>query len=62
MTPTGPVQLPGLDAAFLGLEASRQTGHVGSLAVLDPSGLDVPDDTYDAITDWARTQLGDTLD
>ena len=44
MTPTGPVQLPGLDAAFLGLEASRQTGHVGSLAVLDPSGLDVPFD------------------
>lgn len=24
--------------------------------------IEVPDDTYDAITDWARTQLGDTLD
>ena len=42
--PTGPVQLPGLDAAFLGLEAPRQSGHVGSLVVLDPSGLDVPFD------------------
>ena len=24
--------------------------------------IEVPDDTYDAITDWARTQLRDTLD
>ena len=24
--------------------------------------IEVPDDTYDAITDWARTQPGDTLD
>lgn len=41
---SGPVQLPGLDTAFLGLEAARQTGHVGSLVVVDPSGMDVPYD------------------
>ena len=30
-------QLTGLDAQFLALETSRQAGHVGALAVLDPS-------------------------
>jgi diacylglycerol O-acyltransferase len=30
-------QLTGLDAQFLALESPRQTGHVGALAVLDPS-------------------------
>jgi diacylglycerol O-acyltransferase / wax synthase len=30
-------QLTGLDAQFLALETSRQSGHVGGLAVLDPS-------------------------
>ncbi len=30
-------QLTGLDAQFLALESGRQTGHVGALAVLDPS-------------------------
>ncbi len=30
-------QLTSLDAQFLALENSRQTGHVGSLAMLDPS-------------------------
>ncbi|MDN5717595.1 MAG: wax ester/triacylglycerol synthase family O-acyltransferase [Janibacter sp.] len=37
-------RLGGLDTAFLGLEALRQTGHVGSLVVLDPDGLGVPFD------------------
>jgi diacylglycerol O-acyltransferase len=31
-------QLTGLDAQFLALESPRQAGHVGALAVLDPSG------------------------
>src|SRR5204863_1705294 len=30
-------QLTGLDAQFLALETPRQAGHVGALAVLDPS-------------------------
>src|SRR3954453_19806189 len=30
-------QLTSLDAQFLALENARQTGHVGSLAILDPS-------------------------
>src|ERR671931_2316422 len=30
-------QLTSLDAQFLALETSRQTGHVGGLAILDPS-------------------------
>ena len=30
-------QLTSLDAQFLALETPRQTGHVGGLAVLDPS-------------------------
>jgi diacylglycerol O-acyltransferase len=30
-------QLTGLDAQFLALESPRQTGHVGGLAILDPS-------------------------
>ena len=30
-------QLTSLDAQFLALENSRQTGHVGSLAMLDAS-------------------------
>ena len=30
-------QLTSLDAQFLALENARQTGHVGSLAMLDPS-------------------------
>jgi len=30
-------QLTGLDAQFLALETARQTGHVGALAVLDPT-------------------------
>jgi diacylglycerol O-acyltransferase len=30
-------QLTSLDAQFLALESARQTGHVGSLAILDPS-------------------------
>ena len=30
-------QLTGLDAQFLALESSRQSGHVGGLAILDPS-------------------------
>jgi diacylglycerol O-acyltransferase / wax synthase len=30
-------QLTSLDAQFLALESSRQTGHVGGLAILDPS-------------------------
>src|SRR3954464_5567805 len=30
-------QLPSLDAQFLALENARQAGHVGSLAILDPS-------------------------
>jgi len=30
-------QLTGLDAQFLALESPRQAGHVGALAVLDPS-------------------------
>ncbi len=29
-------QLTSLDAQFLALENARQTGHVGSLAMLDP--------------------------
>lgn len=37
-------RLGGLDAAFLGLEATHQTGHIGSIVILDPSGLDVPFD------------------
>src|SRR5919199_4828392 len=41
-------QLTSLDAQFLALETSRQTGHVGGLAILDPStapggSLDVGD-------------------
>jgi diacylglycerol O-acyltransferase / wax synthase len=41
-------QLTGLDAQFLALETPRQTGHVGALAVLDPStrpngGLELAD-------------------
>ena len=30
-------QLTSLDAQFLALESTRQTGHVGGLAILDPS-------------------------
>src|SRR5450755_698840 len=30
-------QLTGLDAQFLALESPRQSGHVGGVAVLDPS-------------------------
>ena len=30
-------QLTGLDAQFLALENPRQAGHVGALAILDPS-------------------------
>jgi diacylglycerol O-acyltransferase / wax synthase len=30
-------QLTGLDAQFLALQTPRQSGHVGGLAVLDPS-------------------------
>src|SRR3954464_13602677 len=30
-------QLTSLDAQFLALESARQTGHVGGLAILDPS-------------------------
>src|SRR5947209_9674378 len=43
-------QLTGLDAQFLALESSRQVGHVGALAVLDPSTR--PD---------GRLELGDVL-
>ena len=32
-------QLTSLDAQFLALETSRQTGHVGGLAILDPSDM-----------------------
>ena len=32
-------QLTSLDAQFLALETSRQTGHVGGLAILDPSEM-----------------------
>lgn len=37
-------RLGGLDTAFLGLEAPHQTGHVASITVVDPTGLDVPFD------------------
>src|SRR4051795_10525638 len=37
-------QLTSLDAQFLALENARQTGHVGSLAMLDPSTA--PDGTF----------------
>lgn len=37
-------RLGGLDSAFLGLEAQHQTGHVASITILDPTGLDVPFD------------------
>lgn len=40
----GPIQLPGLDSAFLGLEADRQSGHVASLVILDTTDMDVPFD------------------
>ena len=30
-------QLTSLDAQFLALETARQTGHVGGVAILDPS-------------------------
>lgn len=39
-------RLGGLDSAFLGLEATHQTGHVASITVLDPTGLDVPFDIH----------------
>jgi WS/DGAT/MGAT family acyltransferase len=39
-------QLTSLDAQFLALESARQTGHVGGLAVLDPSTA--PGGTIDA--------------
>ena len=35
-------QLTGLDASFLALETANTTGHVGGLAVLDPSGAPKP--------------------
>ncbi|HYB18776.1 MAG TPA: wax ester/triacylglycerol synthase domain-containing protein, partial [Streptosporangiaceae bacterium] len=35
-------QLTGLDASFLALETAHTTGHVGGLAVLDPSGAPRP--------------------
>src|SRR5215472_1711223 len=35
-------QLSGLDASFLALETANSTGHVGGLAVLDPSGAPRP--------------------
>jgi diacylglycerol O-acyltransferase / wax synthase len=41
-------QLTGLDAQFLALESPRQAGHVGGLAILDPSTR--PDGTLD-VTD-----------
>ena len=37
-------QLSGLDAAFLSLETSNSTGHVGSISILDPSEMDEPFD------------------
>jgi WS/DGAT/MGAT family acyltransferase len=39
-------QLTGLDAQFLALESAHQTGHVGALAILDPSTR--PDGRLDA--------------
>jgi|SRR5579884_457726 len=39
-------QLTGLDAQFLALESPRQAGHVGGLAILDPSSR--PDGRLDA--------------
>ena len=38
-------QLTSLDAQFLALESARQTGHVGGLAILDPSTA--PDGRFD---------------
>jgi WS/DGAT/MGAT family acyltransferase len=38
-------QLTSLDAQFLALETSKQTGHVGGLAILDPSSA--PDGRFD---------------
>src|SRR5271154_1674326 len=35
-------QLTGLDASFLALETASSTGHVGGLAMLDPSGAPKP--------------------
>src|SRR5260370_37112524 len=35
-------QLTGLDAAFLALETTNSTGHVGGVCVLDPSGAPAP--------------------
>jgi hypothetical protein len=36
-------QLTSLDAQFLALESSNQTGHVAGLTALDPSGDLMPD-------------------
>jgi diacylglycerol O-acyltransferase len=35
-------QLTGLDAAFLALETTNSTGHVGGVCVLDPAGAPAP--------------------
>ena len=35
-------QLTGLDAAFLALETTNSTGHVGGVCILDPSGAPAP--------------------
>jgi WS/DGAT/MGAT family acyltransferase len=35
-------QLTGLDASFLAMETTTTTGHVGGLAVLDPTGIPKP--------------------
>ena len=37
-------QLSGMDAAFLSLETSNSTGHVGSISILDPSEMSEPFD------------------
>jgi WS/DGAT/MGAT family acyltransferase len=50
-------QLTSLDAQFLALESPRQTGHVGGLAILDPSTR--VDRTLDC--DAVRTLLRDRL-
>ena len=45
-------QLTSLDAQFLALENARQTGHVGSLAILDPSTA--PDGAFGCARGHAR--------
>src|ERR1700759_3643552 len=50
-------QLTSLDAQFLALENARQAGHVGSLAILDPSTAPAGRLGYPEVTALLRERL-----